>query len=101
MPSFEMTAAESAQYGNNLTIWQKLALIQAWAPLLTFGQRYLAAFDPFAKAVVVSECAEWLASKTDSGLDDELVRHLAAVLKTKEGEQLVRWAVAKIEGMRA
>ena len=101
MPSFEMTPDEIGQYGANLTIWEKLALIQAWAPLLTFAQRYLAAFDPFAKAVVVGECAEWLASKTDSGLDDELVRHLAAVLKTQEGEALVRWAVAKIEGMRA
>ena len=101
MPAFEMTPDEIGQYGANLTIWEKLALIQAWAPLLTFAQRYLAAFDPFAKAVVVSECAEWLASKTDSGLDDELVRHLAAVLKTQEGEALVRWAVAKIEGMRA
>jgi hypothetical protein len=100
MPSFEMTPDEIGQYGNSLTIWQKLALVQAWAPLLTFGQRYLAAFDPFAKAVVVSECAEWLASKTDSGLDDELVKHLAALLKTQEGEAIVRWAVAKIEGMR-
>jgi hypothetical protein len=101
MPAFEMTPEEVGQYGNSLTIWQKLALVQAWAPLLTFGQRYLAAFDPFAKAVVVSECAEWLASKTDSGLDDELVKHLAALLKTQEGEALVRWAVAKIEGMRS
>ena len=39
MPSFEMTAAESAQYGNSLTIWQKLALIQAWSPLLTYAQQ--------------------------------------------------------------
>ncbi|NBW14447.1 MAG: hypothetical protein EBR82_41255 [Caulobacteraceae bacterium] len=101
MPSFEMTPEEVGQYGATLTIWEKIALIQAWAPLLTFGQRYLAAFDPFARAVVVSEFAEWLASKTDSGLDDELVRHLAALLKTAEGEQLVRWAVAKIERMRS
>jgi hypothetical protein len=100
MPSFEMTPDEIGQYGANLTIWEKLALLNSFAPLLTFGQRYLSAFDPFTKAVIVSECAEWLAAKTDSGLDDELVRHLAAVLKTKEGESLVRWAVAKIEGLR-
>lgn len=101
MPSCEMTPEEVGQYGTNLTIWQKVALIQAWAPLLTYGQRYLAAYDPFAKAVVVAEAAEWLASKTDSGLDNELVKHLAAVLKTREGEALVRWATSKIEGMRA
>jgi hypothetical protein len=40
---------------------------------------------------VVSEAAEWLASKTDATADDQLVRHLAAVLKTKEGENLVRF----------
>lgn len=100
MPAFEMTPAEQAEYGANLTIWEKLALIQAWSPLLTYAQRYLGSADPFARAVIVGECAEWLASKTDSGLDDELVRHLAAVLKTQEGEKLVRWFAAKIEGMR-
>jgi hypothetical protein len=100
MPSFEMTPEEVGQYGANLTIWEKLALISAWSPLMTYAQQYLGTADPFARAVVVSECAEWLASKTDSGLDDELVKHLAAVLKTKEGESLVRWAVGKIEGMR-
>ena len=101
MPSFEMTPEEVGQYGDRLTIWEKLALLNSFAPLLTFGQRYLSAFDPYAKAVVVGEACEWLASKTDSGLDDELVKHVAALLKTKEGEALVRWAVAKIEGMRA
>jgi len=101
MPSFEMTASEQEQYGASLSIWEKLALIQAWAPLLTFGQRYLAAVDPFAKAIVVSEFAEWAASKTDSSLDDELVRHLADMLKTPAGEGFVRWAVGKVEGMKA
>jgi hypothetical protein len=100
MPAFEMTPAEQAEYGANLTIWEKIALIQAWSPILTYAQRYLGSADPFARAVIVGECAEWLASKTDSGLDDELVRHIADVLKTKEGEKLVRWFAAKIEGMR-
>lgn len=100
MPAFEMTPEEIGQYGANLTIWEKIALVQAWSPILTYAQRYLASSDPFARAVIVGECAEWLASKTDSGLDDELVKHLAAVLKTKEGESLVRWFAAKIEGMR-
>lgn len=100
MPAFEMTPDEIGQYGANLTIWEKIALVNSWAPMLTYAQRYLASSDPFARAVIVGECAEWLASKTDSGLDDELVRHLADVLKTKEGEKLVRWFAAKIEGMR-
>ena len=44
---------------------------------------------------------EWLASKTDSGVDTELVKHLADVLKTAQGESLVRWAVGKVEAMKS
>lgn len=101
MPQFEMTGQEIVRYGENLTIWQKFALIQAWAPLLTFAQRFLGANDPYAKSLVIGEASEWLASKTDSPLDDELVRHLAAMVKTPEGEAFVKWIVSKIEGMKA
>lgn len=101
MQNYGATQSEIEKYGHKLSLWQSLALLQKWSPMLSFGQRFIAAIDPYAKAVVVSEACEWLASKTDSGLDDELVKHLAAVLKTKEGENLVRWAVAKAEGMKA
>lgn len=101
MPAFEMTPAEVDRYGNSLSIWEKLLLIQAWAPLLTFAQRFVSTPDPHAKSVVVIECCEWLASKTDSGVDDELVKHVAAVLKTPEGENLVRWIVVKAQGIKA
>lgn len=101
MPAFEMTAEEASRYGGRLNIWQQIALIQAWAPLLTFGQRFVGAPDPYAKSLIVAEACEWLASKTDAGLDDELVKHLAALLKTTEGENLVRWVIAKVEGMQA
>lgn len=100
MPAFEMTAAEQAQYGDRLSIWQQLALLQSWLPMLTFAQRFVSTKDPHAQSVVVLEACEWLASRTDSTLDDELVKYLAATLKTTEGENLVRWAVAKVQGMR-
>lgn len=101
MPAFEMTAAEQAQYGDKLSIWQSIALIQAWSPLLGYGQRLLKEADPYRKSLVVAEACEWLASKTDSGVDDELVRHLSAMIATPQGEALVRWVVAKVEGMKA
>jgi hypothetical protein len=90
MPQYEMTAAEQTEYGNNLNIWQAIRLLQTWHPLITFGQRFVNTPDPYAKSLVVSEAAEWLASKTDSTADDQVVRHIANVLKTKEGEALVR-----------
>lgn len=101
MPAYEMTAEEVGKYGANLSIWEKLLLIQAWAPLLTFAQRFVGTPDPYAKSIVVAEACEWLASKTDSGLDDELVKHLAAMLRTTEGENIVRWVLAKAEGFKA
>lgn len=101
MPQFEMTGQEIVRYGENLTIWQKLMLIQAWAPLLAFGQRFVMSADPYAKSLIVAEACEWLAAKTDSNTDDELVKHLAAMVKTPEGEAFVKWIVSKIEGMKA
>lgn len=100
MPSYEATPAELEQYGANLNIWQQIALLQAWAPLIGFGQRFVNAADPYAKAVIVSEACEWVASKTDAALDDQLVKHLSAILKTKEGESLVRWCLLQVEAAR-
>lgn len=93
MPQFEMTAQEQAQYGDTLNIWQALRLLQTWSPLLAYGQRFVNSVDPYAKAMVVSEACEWLAAKTDATADDQLVRLLAEVARTKEGEQLIRFCL--------
>jgi hypothetical protein len=96
MPQFEMTAAEEQQYGSTLTIWQALRLLQTWSPLVNYAREFVNAVDPYQKSVVVAQACEWLASKTDSALDDQLVRHVADVLKTKEGEQLVRFCLLQV-----
>jgi hypothetical protein len=49
---------------------------------------------------VVAEASEWIASKTNAQADDQLVRLLADVLKTKEGEALVRWCLLQSEGLK-
>lgn len=100
IPNYEGTADEYAKYGNRLSIWQQLALLQAWAPLIGFGQRFVNESDPYKRGLVVSDACEWLASKTEAQVDDELVRHLAALLRTKEGEGLVRWALLQVEGLK-
>lgn len=93
MPAYEMTAAEQAEYGSSLNIWQAIRLLQTWHPLISYGQRFVQTVDPYQKGLIVAEAIEWLASKTDATTDDEVIRHVAAVLKTKEGEQLVRFAL--------
>jgi hypothetical protein len=100
MPAFEMTASEQQEYGNKLSIWQQIQLLQAWAPLIGYGQRFVNEADPYKRSIVVSEAAEWLASKTNATADDQLVKLLADLLKTKEGESLVRWCLLQVEAAR-
>jgi hypothetical protein len=48
----------------------------------------------------VADAVEWLASQTKATVDDELVKRLADVLKTPQGEALVRWIVVQAEALR-
>ena len=100
MPAYEATPAELEQYGAGLNIWQQLQLLSAWSPLIGFGQRFVNTTDPYAKAVIVSEAAEWMASKTDAKVDDQLVKLLGDILKTPQGESLVRWCLLQTEAVR-
>lgn len=100
MPASEMTADELQRYGAGLNIWQQLQLLSTWSPLIGFGQRFVQEIDPYRKGLIVAEAAEWMASKTDAKADDQLVRMLADILKTKEGESLVRWCLLQAEAIR-
>ena len=100
MQNYGATEDEIALYGNKLNLWQSLALLQAWAPLIAYGQRFVNEIDPYRKSIIVSEAAEWLASKTNATADDQLVRLLADILKTQQGEALVRWCLLKTEGAK-
>lgn len=94
MPEFAMTAAEEQQYGNTLNVWQAIRLLQAWSPLIQYGQRFMAEPDPYKRSIIVAQAAEWLAAQTDSQVDDQLVRRLSAVAQSKEGEDLVRYCLS-------
>jgi hypothetical protein len=100
MPSYEATPAELEQYGAGLNIWQQIALLQAWSPLIGYGQRLVNESDPYRKSIIVAEAAEWLASKTDAKADDQLVRLLGDIIRTPQGESLVRWALLQVEAAR-
>lgn len=100
MPHYEATPEELAKYGAGLSIWQQIALLQAWAPLIGYGQRFVNELDPYKKGLVVAEAAEWLASRTDAKADDQVVRLLADVFKSPQGEALVRWCLLQVEAAR-
>ena len=100
MPGFEMTAEEANRYGATLNIWQAIRMLNAWQPLVGYGQRFMAETDPYKRGLIVAEAIEWLASKTDSKVDDELVALMAELVRTPQGEAVVRWAISKVEAIR-
>ena len=83
------------------SIFEQLRLLQEYLPLLGFGQRWLAETDPGRRALIVGDMGEWIASKTNNTVDDAIVRHVVAILKTPEGEGLVRYLVSLGEAMSA
>lgn len=97
--AFGATPAEVAEYGN-LNLWQSLMLLQKWSPLLKYGQAFMAEADPYKRSIIVADAVEWLASQTKASVDDELIKRLSDVLKTPEGEALVRWIVVQAEALR-
>ena len=92
------TQDEMDQYGAGLSIWDQIRLFQDWAPLIGYGQRFVNEPDQYKRGLVVADAAEWLAHKTSSTADDQLVHLLADVFKTPQGEALVRFCLLAVEG---
>jgi hypothetical protein len=53
--------------------------------------------DMHAKAVIVAEALEWVATRTEIEWDDELASHVSDILVSEEGEAFVRWILEKIQ----
>jgi hypothetical protein len=100
MENYGATPAELSQYGNSLNLWQSIMLLQRWSPLIGYGQRFVQEVDPYRKSLIVGEAAEWLASQTKAQADDQLVRLLADLLKTPQGESIVRWVLLQVEAAK-
>lgn len=83
-----------------MSVWEKIRIIQEWSPLVTYIQSFLAVGDTHQKSLIVTDACEWLASKSQTKVDDELVAHIEAILKSPQGESFLRWVVDKIEGAK-
>jgi hypothetical protein len=97
---YEATPDELNRYVGSLSIWQQLQLLQAWAPLIGYGQRFVQTADQYQKAMIVAEALEWVASKTNSTADDTLVKMVADIARSKEGEKFIRWCLLQVEAAR-
>ena len=80
-----------------MNIFEKLRLLAEWSPLLTYMQTLAAEDDIHAKAVIVAEALELVATRTEIEWDDELASHVSDILVSEEGEAFVRWILEKIQ----
>jgi hypothetical protein len=85
-------------YGAGFPLLDRLKLLAEWAPLLAQLQIIGSAQSPHEQAVAIVKTLQWAAGKSTTSLDDETLRHVEAVLRTKEGKEAFDWAYAKIAG---
>ena len=90
------TEDELQRYGAKLSWLDQIRLLQEWLPLISFGQRFMLEPDHYVRTVIVADACEWVSSKTSTPIDDELVLLISGILKTREGEALVRFVLAQI-----
>lgn len=85
------------EYGAyDLSWWDTLQIFQQLMPLVGYGQKFLNEPDTYRKGIIVGDALEWLASRSKTAVDDELVKLVGDLVKTKEGEALIRWIIAKV-----
>lgn len=77
--------------------WDTLAMIQQLMPLVSYAQRALNEPDSYRKGIVVADALEWLAGRSKTTVDDDVVKLVGDVIKTPEGERLVRYILSKVQ----
>ena len=90
------TENEINQFGASLSWLDQIKLFQEWLPLIGFGQRFMLEPDEYVRTIIVADACEWVANKTHTGIDDQVVTLIASIMKTQQGEALVRFLLAQI-----
>jgi hypothetical protein len=73
------------------SIAEKLRVIVEWSPLIGMVSDISAASTPLERALKIFAVLRWVAEKTDSAIDDDLVNMLEDILKTPEGAALFEY----------
>lgn len=85
------------EYGSyDASWWDTLQIVQQLMPLIGYGQRVVREPDVYRKGIIVADALEWLASRSQTKVDDEVVKLVGDVVKTPEGERLIRYIVSKV-----
>lgn len=80
-----------------IPILEQLKLLAQWGPLLGRLQTIAMAPTPKDRALAVLDALEFAAGNTKTTIDDEVISHLEAILKTPEGASLFNWIVSLVK----
>lgn len=80
-----------------MPILEQLKLLAQWGPLLGRLQTIALAPTPKDRALAVLDALQFAAGNTKTTIDDEVIAHLEAILKTPEGAALFNWVVALVK----
>lgn len=82
-----------------MSLFEKLKLLSEWSPLFAQIQVVMSAKDAHTQALAVVDALQFAAGKTQNEVDNELLGHVEAILRTKEGEAFFAWVVSKAEAI--
>lgn len=85
---------DNADNCEGLPSFDQIRLLLNLSPLIGFGQRFVAESDIYKRTIIVADAIEWAAAQTAIKVDDKVTASLVAMLKTPEGEAVVRELVA-------
>jgi len=88
---------EEIEYGS-FPLIEKLKLLAEWAPLLSRLQLVAVAKTPHEQALAVVSTLQWAAGKSETDIDDQALRHIEALLKTKEAQEFLDWTLSQVFG---
>lgn len=74
-----------------IPILDQLRLLAQWGPLLGFLQQVAQAPTSKDKALAILSALLFASGRTATPIDDEVVKHLEAILKSPEGGALFDW----------
>ena len=88
---------DEIEYGS-FPLIEKLKLLAEWAPLLSRLQLVAVAKTPHEQALAVVSTLQWAAGKSETDIDDQALRHIEALLKTKEAQEFLDWTLSQVFG---
>ena len=85
-------------YGASFPFFDKLKMLAEWAPLLSRLQAVGVARTPHEQALAAVAVAQWAAGKSETTVDDEMLKHFEAMLRTPAGQAFLEWSLGQLFG---